>query len=321
MRFTRPGGDISHHIFRELPDLLRADDLLVFNNTRVVPARFYCRRQSGGRIEGLFLRQLQPGYWRVMLRNAGRCRQGEKLTMEADESISIQLAQLLGEGRYEVRVDPTGPAETLLKRVGTTPLPPYIHRQGGAGEDATRYQTVYSRQPGAVAAPTAGLHFTQALLDSLEHKGIASAYVTLHVGAGTFLPVKERDPRRHRMHSEQFELSPEMARRINLARSRGRRVVAVGTTVVRVLETLAGQGEIPPGRGETDIFLLPPASFRAVDALITNFHLPKSTLLMLVAAFCSPGSTDGIPTILDAYRVAQQEGYRFYSYGDAMLIE
>ncbi len=323
MHLCRDTGKVTHHVFRELPDLLRADDLLVFNNTKVLPARFFCRRATGGRIEGLFLRENSPGIWRVMLRGASRCRIDEKLVMEGDEGVSIRLLEKGQQGHYRIEVHPGNSAEQILGRVGITPLPPYIHRQDRqqAPEDLQRYQTIYSRKPGAVAAPTAGLHFTESLLERLGEEGIETCFVTLHVGPGTFVPVKVQDLSQHRMHSEQFELTEETARTLSGARSQGRRIVAVGTTVVRVLETLAARGGLDPGQGETDIFLYPPARFEAVDALITNFHLPRSTLLMLVSAFCSPGDTDGVPMLLDAYHQAMREGYRFYSYGDAMLIQ
>jgi S-adenosylmethionine:tRNA ribosyltransferase-isomerase len=319
----RNTGRVTHHIFRELDQLLRAGDLLVFNDTRVLPARFFAVRATGGRVEGLFLRQTGPGQWVAMLRGARRCRIGEVLTMENADDVSVELVKAMGQGRYELSVNPPAEAEQILLRAGTAPLPPYIRRPGSVGDadDQVRYQTIYSQRPGAVAAPTAGLHFTRELLDRLDTAGIEKAFLTLHVGPGTFLPVKVDDPARHEMHSEQFELSPETAETINRAKGAGRRVIAVGTTVVRVLETLGRAGRVEPGRGETDIFIYPPATFEVVDALITNFHLPKSTLLMLVSAFCAPQSQAGAGTILDAYAEAQREGYRFYSYGDAMLIE
>jgi S-adenosylmethionine:tRNA ribosyltransferase-isomerase len=318
----RNSGRLTHHIFRELDQLLSGGDLLVFNDTRVLPARFFAVRATGGRVEGLFLRQDQPGRWIAMLRGARRCRIGEVLTMENADNVRLELDRALGQGRYELRVDPPAQAEQILLRAGTAPLPPYIRRPGSVGDadDQVRYQTIYSQRPGAVAAPTAGLHFTRDLLDRLGAAGVETAFLTLHVGPGTFLPVKVDDPARHEMHSEQFELSPETAETINTAKASNRRVIAVGTTVVRVLETLGRDGRVKPGRGETDIFIYPPATFEIVDALLTNFHLPKSTLLMLVAAFCAPGSQAGVRRILDAYAEAQREGYRFYSYGDAMLI-
>jgi len=313
--------------FSQLPQLLHRGDLLVMNDTLVIPARFRCTRSTGGRIEGLFLRACDSGQWEVMLKNAGRCRPGESLAMIASDSPDpryIELVENLGRGRWLVAPTGAGDVLDILQSVGTTPLPPYIHRDAGDddSDDRKRYQTVYASRPGAVAAPTAGLHFTGELLDALNDAGISTCCLTLHVGAGTFLPVKTADLASHRMHTEVYEFSPETARAVNAARDEGRRIVAVGTTVVRVLETLAARADrFAPASGTTDIFIYPPAEFRAVDALITNFHLPRSTLLMLVSAFCSPGSTGGVEMILAAYRHAVKSGYRFFSYGDAMLIE
>ncbi len=327
MLLRRPDGATSHHVFSELPALLRADDLVVLNDTRVIPARFSCIRKTGGRIEGLFLKELKAGRWEVMLKGAGRCKVGETLETigpAGDRAVRITLADKADQGTWAVEVQPARPADEILEAVGKTPLPPYIHRRAD-DEDASdrrRYQTVYAARPGAVAAPTAGLHFTKELLAALAASRIAVCRITLHVGAGTFLPVKSEQLRRHKMHSEQYELSGEAADALNAAKRERRRIVAVGTTTVRVLETLAaGGGPFVPATGHTDIFIYPPAEFRAVDALITNFHLPRSTLLMLVASFCSPGGTGGLQMILSAYREAIGRKYRFYSYGDAMLIE
>ena len=327
MLLRRPDGTTSHHVFSELPALLRADDLVVLNDTQVIPARFFCTRKTGGRIEGLFLKELKAGRWEVMLKGAGRCKVGQTLEITGpagDRTVRITLADKAGQGIWAVEVHPLGAADEILEAVGKTPLPPYIHRSAEDEDtsDRRRYQTVYAARPGAVAAPTAGLHFTEKLLAGLAAGGVAVCRITLHVGAGTFLPVKSDQLRRHKMHSEQYELSSETADALNAAKRERRRIVAVGTTTVRVLETLAaGGGPFVPAAGHTDIFIFPPAEFRAVDALITNFHLPRSTLLMLVASFCSPGGTDGLDMILSAYREAIDRKYRFYSYGDAMLIE
>lgn len=324
MHLHRPTGRVEHHTFASLPRILRPGDLLVLNDTRVVPAKFALRRATGGRIEGLFLREAELGQWEVLLRGAGRCRPGEELTFEPDAGAVLRPVENLGEGRYRVAVSPEQPAEPLLGRVGATPLPPYIRRNGPEREPADReqYQTVYAQRPGAVAAPTAGLHFTPKLLAELEQAGVSTAAVTLHVGLGTFAPVKTIRLDEHDMHSEWYDLPVGAAQRIAAARGAGGRVVAVGTTSVRVLETVAARrGELKSDSGWTNLFLRPPAEFRAVDALITNFHLPRSTLLMLVAAFCEPGGTGGLETIRRAYAEAQKERYRFYSYGDAMLIE
>jgi S-adenosylmethionine:tRNA ribosyltransferase-isomerase len=327
LHLDRAEGLWSDRGFSQLPQLLRRGDLLVMNDTLVIPARFRCTRSTGGRIEGLFLRAAAGGQWEVMLKNAGKCRPGESLAMTVGESSdprAIVLVENLGQGRWTVA--PTGPGDVLeiLQAVGRTPLPPYIHRDVDEddSDDRLRYQTVYAARPGAVAAPTAGLHFTGELFDALADAGISTCCLTLHVGAGTFLPVKADDLAGHQMHTEVYELSDDTARAINAARDEGRRIIAVGTTVVRVLETLTARADrFAPAGGTTDIFIYPPAEFRAVDALITNFHLPRSTLLMLVSAFCSPGATDGVEMILGAYRYAVENEYRFFSYGDAMLIE
>jgi len=324
LRLRRADGGIGHHRFTDLPDLLREGDLLVLNDTRVLPGRFFCRRRSGAKVEGLFLRERQTGRWEVLLKNAGRCRKGESLALGAAGAAELILRDRQGQGRWCVEVRPPAPAEDLLGRVGRTPLPPYIRRseQASDEEDRRRYQTVYAARCGAVAAPTAGLHFTQELLDVLAARGIGRAFVTLHAGLGTFAPVKADRPAAHAMHEERYELSAAAAEAVNAACREGRRVVAVGTTSVRVLETAARQGlPLRASSGVTDLFLYPPAEFAVAGALITNFHLPRSTLLMLVAAFCSPGRTDGLGMILAAYAEAQRRGYRFYSYGDAMLIE
>ena len=325
MVVTRGDGRIAHHRFGDLGHLLRGDDLLVVNDTRVIPAKFVCRRDSGGKIEGLFCREHTPGRWEVMLRNARRCKVGEELALDGWADLTLALAENLGNGRWMLDLHPPAGAEEVLARAGTTPLPPYIRRDGPGGddeEDRRRYQSVYALVPGAVAAPTAGLHFTGELLEALSARGVRRAAVTLHVGPGTFMPVTSADPGAHRMHSEWYELSGETAAAVNAARGAGRRIVAVGTTTLRLLETAAGLGmPLSPCTGQTDIFIYPPAEFGVVDALITNFHLPRSTLLMLVSAFCSPGAMGGVETILSAYRCAAEQGYRFYSYGDAMLIE
>ncbi len=325
---SRAAGQVTHHVFSELPALLRAGDLLVLNDTRVIPAKFMCKRSTGGRIEGLFLREMSAGAWVVLLRNAGRCKVGERLSLQGSDA-ELELLENQGEGEWRVSVSPALDAVELLERAGTTPLPPYIRRANSAPDtgDRQRYQTVYAQRPGAVAAPTAGLHFTPSLLEQLSQRGVEQARVTLHVGMGTFLPVKAERLQDHVMHSEWYELSETSADKLNQALAAGRRIVAVGTTSVRVLETIAAanpQGErclFRPGSGWTNIFIYPPYKFRAVDAMITNFHLPKSTLLMLVSAFCSPGDQAGLPMMLRAYREAIQAGYRFFSYGDAMLIE
>jgi S-adenosylmethionine:tRNA ribosyltransferase-isomerase len=323
LHLVRQKNELIDRVFGDLPTLLRPGDLLVLNDTRVLPARFFARRSSGGKIEGLFVRREQDGSWLVMLRGAARCRQGEKLNLDA--MYGLVLAEKLEAGQWRVQPQPPEEPAVVLGRVGKTPLPPYIRRgvDEGAGDeiDRARYQTVYARQDGAVAAPTAGLHFTPRMLEDLLARGVRRAFVTLHVGPGTFVPVKAAALAQHPMHGEWYDLPADTAAQIAQTRRDGGRVVAVGTTVVRVLETAARQGPLGPQRGWTKLFIYPPAEFAVVDVLITNFHLPASTLLMLVAAFCSPGRGEGREQILAAYRHAVAQGYRFYSYGDAMLIE
>ncbi len=322
MRVQRAGGVVSDRMFGDLPSILQAGDLLVLNDTRVVPAKFSARRATGGRIDGLFLHERADGAWDVLLRSAGRCRVGERLVF--DERFGIILESRGQKGQWQVRPDPPAPAADILDVVGVTPLPPYIRRPGPMADqdDRQSYQTVFASTPGAVAAPTAGLHFTESLLGDLESRGVGSTRVTLHVGMGTFAPVKAASLAEHHMHSEWYNLPPSAAADIERTRAAGGRIVAVGTTAVRVLESAArNDGPLAACSGWTDIFIYPPGEFALVDALITNFHLPASTLIMLVAAFCTPGSTDGIEMILNAYRQAVGREYRFFSYGDAMIIE
>ena len=332
MLLERATGRCSHYIFSDLPSLLRGGDVLVLNDTYVIPARFACYRRTGGKIEGLFIRELSPGRWEVMLKGAGKCKVGEMLQFPGRADWTVKLAERIGRGYWQVELTPADEAMRILEQVGKTPLPPYIRRartdrDRGADFpdtieriDRESYQTVYASRPGAVAAPTAGLHFTQELLSTLRDKEIETVTVTLHVSAGTFSPVRTEQVAEHKLHAEWYELSARSADLLNRAASQGRRIVAVGTTSVRVLETVARTGAITAQSGWTDLFIYPPAEFHLVDALITNFHLPRSTLLMLVAAFCSPGSTDGIKMVRHAYAEAIRRRYRFYSYGDAMLI-
>jgi len=322
MVLDRWTGAASHHVFRDLPSILSDGDMLVVNDTRVIPARFACRRATGGKIEGLLLRELEPGRWETMLKGAGRCRLGEELSIEGDDGVRLVLREDDGGGVWRVEVRPPVGAMDLLGRVGSTPLPPYIRRPGPMDDaaDRTAYQTAYAARPGAVAAPTAGLHFTDQVLAELTGRGIDRQAVTLHVGLGTFAPVKVDRLADHPMHAEWYEINEATAEAVVSCRSAGRRIVAVGTTSVRVLESAAAAGPLRAHSGWTDLFIYPPRKFRVVDALLTNFHLPKSTLLMLVAAFCHPGGTDGVRMILDAYSEAVRREYRFFSYGDAMLI-
>ncbi|MEK6643412.1 MAG: tRNA preQ1(34) S-adenosylmethionine ribosyltransferase-isomerase QueA [Planctomycetota bacterium] len=312
----RDTGRIEHRIFRDLPEYLRPNDCLVLNTTKVLPARFEVRRPTGGRIEGLFLRESSPGLWQVLLAGVARLTDGETLTFP-NSPWSLTLLKRLDRGECEVRIDPPDPAATILNRVGVMPLPPYIRRTNDhpfQDDDRADYQTVYAREPGAVAAPTAGLHFTQSLLNEIGAKGVRGAEVTLHVGLGTFQPLEVDDLSDHVMHKEWYDLSPAAADTIRNTREADGRIIAVGTTSVRVLETCASAGPLTAASGWTNIFIYPPYQFRAVDMLITNFHLPESTLLALVFAFAGRDLT------LHAYETAIRDQYRFFSYGDAMLI-
>lgn len=318
MVVRRGDGSVRHSSFRQLGEELRSGDLLVLNDTRVLPARFWAQRQTGGAVEGLFLQEVEAGLWSVLLRSGGRLRVGELLRLAGTETtLTIEQA---GQGQpWRVRVEPARSAAELLQQVGRTPLPPYIHRQrddSRESEDRQRYQTVYASRPGAVAAPTAGLHFTPQMLEELVGRGIQQAAVTLHVGAGTFQPIQVDDLADHVMDPEWYELPAATAAKIERARAAGGRIVAVGTTTTRVLEScVSGDGSrLNAGSGWTNLFITPGYRFRVVDVLLTNFHLPESTLLALVFAFA------GRELILSAYGQAIAAGYRFYSYGDAMLI-
>ncbi|MDD2876574.1 MAG: tRNA preQ1(34) S-adenosylmethionine ribosyltransferase-isomerase QueA [Acidiphilium sp.] len=301
----------------DLPSLLHPGDCLVVNDTRVIPAQLTGRR--GDAVIGITLdRPMPEGTWRVLLRNARRARVGEIIMIEGGDGFAARVVSRTDDGSALLRFNAEGAAfRAALDRVGALALPPYIPReQGLTASDQADYQTMFALHDGAVAAPTAGLHFTPALLAALTARGITTARVTLHVGAGTFLPVRTESLAAHKMHAERGIVTAETARAINAARAAGGHVVAVGTTSLRVLETAAGDtGSIQPFAGETDLFILPGYRFRAVDRLMTNFHLPRSTLLMLVAAFA------GQARIKSAYDHAIASGYRFYSYGDACLLE
>lgn len=308
MRLVREPAALSHHRFRELPGLLRPGDVLVVNDSRVIPARLRASREpTGGRVELLLVRQLGGGRWEAMARPAARLRAGQSLRLSTGPAVHV-----LGRtpsGLIEVQLPDE--VEAALDQHGELPLPPYITGYTGPGE---RYQTVYAAKDGSVAAPTAGLHFTPSLIVALRSAGIGVERVTLHVGPGTFLPVKSDDVSAHRMHFEQYHLDAEVYARLQRVRRQGARVIAVGTTAVRSLESAALRPETVGAWIDTDLFIRPGFEFRVTDGLITNFHLPKSTLLMLVSALA------GRERILDAYRVAVEEQYRFFSFGDAMLI-
>jgi S-adenosylmethionine:tRNA ribosyltransferase-isomerase len=299
----------------DLPALLDRGDLLVVNDTRVIPARLYGRR-GDARVEIMLNRAEGGGLWQALVRNARRLRPGDEVAIEGAAGCVARVIEREG-GTALLDFGPDQAAlAAALEQAGEVPLPPYIHREGGPrAEDAADYQTIFARCPGAVAAPTASLHFTDRLLAALDARGVQRATVTLHVGAGTFLPVREDDPRRHHIHREWAEIGEETAAAINAARAAGRRVVALGTTAMRVTETAAREdGTVGPFRGLTDLYILPGFRFRAVDALLTNFHLPKSTLLMLVSAF------SGTRRMRAAYAHAIAQEYRFFSYGDASLL-
>ena len=304
-------GALGDRRFDDLPELLRPGDLLVFNDTRVIPARLHGRKASGGRIELLVERLLDERRALVHLHASKAPKPGGRLLLDAGFAATVLGRH--GE-LFEIRAESDEPLLALLEQHGRIPLPPYIAREPTAA-DSERYQTVYARRPGAVAAPTAGLHFDRALLDRIAARGVERAFITLHVGAGTFQPLRVERIAEHVMHAERIEVGAEVCEQIRAARARGGRVVAVGTTAVRALETVADAEGIPqPWRGETRIFIYPGYRFRCVDALITNFHLPESTLLMLVAAFA------GHAEVLGAYRHAVEHRYRFFSYGDAMFL-
>lgn len=310
MVLRREREELEHTIFWNVGDYLKSGDVLVINQTRVIPARLFGRKPTGGKVELLLLRRQDECTWETLVGGKGLVV-GKKLGLE--NGLEVEILQDLEGSRRLVRF--SGPVEPYLEQKGQMPLPPYIHVPLA---NPSRYQTVYAAQPGSAAAPTAGLHFTPELMQKLEEQGIQFARLTLHIGLDTFAPVTEEDPSQHAIHTEWCELTPQAAEIINRARKQGGKVVAVGTTSVRTLETAASQAEagdvVAPFSGPTGLFILPGYTFRAVDAMITNFHLPRSSLIMLVSAFT------GRERILAAYREAIRLEYRFYSFGDAMLI-
>lgn len=311
----RDTGAIQHRSVRELPELL-ARSLLVLNDTRVIPARVFATKPSGGRVEFLFLERLSEPGGRERWSAIGKTSRGLKsgMTLQVAPDFTLEVQALHDQGGVTLEVLAEGGGARALERYGSVPLPPYIRRAADAG-DRERYQTVFARAPGAVAAPTAGLHLSERLIGALRERGHELAYVTLHVGPGTFAPLRVEALAEHRLHRERYELPEATAAALARARREGRPVLAVGTTAVRALEACADtHGELQPGAGSTDIFIYPPYRFRSVDALLTNFHLPRSTLLALVMAFA------GIEPVRSAYAAAVTERYRFFSYGDAMLI-
>lgn len=303
-----PSGALSHRRFADLLDYVRPGDLMVFNDTRVIPARLFGRKATGGQLEILVERVLDTQRVLAHVRASKSPKAGSSILIDGGGE-----AQVLGRQKSLFELGFSEPVLPLLERVGHMPLPPYIDRPD-EGSDRERYQTVYAQRAGAVAAPTAGLHFDEAMLAALREQGVATAYVTLHVGAGTFQPVRVERIEDHHMHSEWLEVGQSVVDAVAECRARGGRVIAVGTTSVRSLETAARSGQLQPFAGETDIFIYPGKPFHVVDALVTNFHLPESTLLMLVSAFA------GYRETMAAYAEAVREGYRFFSYGDAMFI-
>lgn len=310
MVLHRENHAIEHRHFYDVIDYLNPGDVLVINDTRVIPARLYGERPSGGACEVLLLKQLGPKRWETLVKPGKKLKPGAEVSFGGGR-LKARVLETTDVGGRIVEFECEGSFEAALDELGEMPLPPYIHEHL---EDRDRYQTVYARQEGSAAAPTAGLHFTPELLGRIRAKGVDVVPVLLHVGLGTFRPVKVENIEDHEMHSEYFEVTQEAADRINAARARGGRVIAVGTTSVRTLESAAENGVLLPKRGETQIFIRPGYQYQMVDALITNFHLPGSTLMMLVSALYDR------ERILDAYRLAVEEGYRFFSFGDAMLI-
>ena len=312
----RDNGQVEHRHFFELSEYLREGDVLVFNDSRVIPARLYGRRDgAAGRVELLLLQRLQPSVWKAIGRPGRAFRKGSRVHVEGGsrDDLWVDVLEVAEDGARTLLLS----SEDGIQEAGGTPLPPYIHEPLG---DPERYQTVYAREPGSVAAPTAGLHFTPELLASLRARGVHQVYVTLHVGLDTFRPLRSEDPREHAIHGEYFQIEQDAAVQLNSARNEGRRVIAVGTTSVRLLEQAALWSEdrscrdLMPTSGWAELYILPSHKFRIVDAMITNFHLPRTTLLMLVSAFA------GRERVLNAYSDAIDHEYRFYSFGDAMLV-
>ncbi len=308
----RDHGTLEHHTFRDLPGLLSPGDLVVLNDTKVLPARLVGRRErTGGKWEGLFLNEV-GGQWEMLARTRGHPEVGTVFV--TDTGLRLTLRGRTPDRHWLMEPEPAGPAAELLSRYGHVPLPPYIRRDRECEEDRDRYQTVYAERVGSVAAPTAGLHFTPEVLSRLAERDIGTARITLHVGLGTFAPVTTADPAQHAMHREWCEVSAATVEAIRAAAGRGGRVVAVGTTTTRALESAARSGELRPFLGETDLYIRPGFEFRVISGLITNFHLPRTTLLLLVGAFA------GGELLRSAYAEAVAREYRFYSYGDAMLV-
>ena len=308
--YDRSADKAEHKIFRDIKNYLRAGDVLVINNTKVLPARLYAHTEHGGMVEVLLLKRISSLRWEVLVKPGKKCKPGTRLTV--DDKLSLTVNSVTDSGERIVDFECDGVFEEALDRVGSMPLPPYIKKKL---EDKNRYQTVYAKTDGSAAAPTAGLHFTPQLLEEIKDMGVEIAQILLHVGLGTFRPVKEDAITDHKMHSEYYEVGEQAAQIISRAKREGRRVIAVGTTSVRTLESAANDdGTIDPCFGNTSIFIYPPYKFKCVDCLVTNFHLPESTLIMLVSALVGREKT------LQLYKTAVEEKYRFFSFGDAMLI-
>ena len=309
----KESGAVSHHVFREITDYLNPGDCLVLNNTKVLPARLLGEREgTGAHVEVLLLKRHQADVWETLVKPGKKCRPGTRLVF-GDGLLRAEVLETVEEGNRLIRFEYEGIWEEVLDRLGEMPLPPYITHKL---QDKNRYQTVYAKYEGSAAAPTAGLHFTKELLSEIENKGVRIAYVTLHVGLGTFRPVKEENVLEHHMHSEFYQVSQEAADCINSTKQKGGRVICVGTTSCRTIESAANEnGIVIPGSGDTEIFIYPGYRFKVLDALITNFHLPESTLVMLVSALA------GREKVLAAYEEAIREKYRFFSFGDAMFIK
>lgn len=312
MALSRKTGRLEHHVFSDIISYLRPGDCLVLNNTKVIPARLYGQREgTGAQIELLLLKRKEKDVWEALVKPGKKARKGVKIVF-GDGLLTGEVIEVAEDGNRWIRFEYEGIFEEILDRLGQMPLPPYITHPL---KDKNRYQTVYAKYDGSAAAPTAGLHFTPALLQEIRELGVDIAEITLHVGLGTFRPVKEADVLKHHMHSEFFQISGAAARQVNQAKERGGRVIAVGTTSTRTLEAAADEeGRLREAGGWTDIFIYPGYRFKVIDGLVTNFHLPESTLLMLVSALA------GRESVLSAYQEAVREQYRFFSFGDAMLI-
>jgi S-adenosylmethionine:tRNA ribosyltransferase-isomerase len=326
--FNRSSSELTDSTFSRIGDFLLRGDCLVLNDTKVLPARFFGERCSGGKLEALFLAERSPGVWEVILKGSRKVRIGEIICLKDKTKNDFCEAEILGktdQGGCRLKIKTDANVETILEKIGFPPLPPYIKRgddQSQAAIDKLRYQTVYARHTGAVAAPTAGLHFTDELIEQLKQTGIHFAYITLHIGEGTFKPITTENLEEYKIHQEQFSIDEKNAQIVNATKCRkasltgekGGRIIAVGTTSARTLETIANGSQVKAATGTTELFIKPGYKFKIVDAMVTNFHLPKSTLLALVAAFA------GLENILAVYQHAIEKQYRFYSYGDAMLI-